>query len=254
MTSAPVTSTPVRVSLREIRECAFRALSAHGASHGEAWTASRLVLEASVLDVSAIGALVDDLAQAPWSRTHQKAAAGYGKDDLCLGSYAINRVLREGPLAIDLVCGETDLNSVAAPCAVAAPSIVDMLLLELAVVRGLDVSAVVSVGTTTGESAGTSGSSSAQTLLRVARPDGALGVAHLEPGTQQFPELSGLGENHVGVLGLGHDPRASEFKLSWITPDERTAARAKIAAHGLEVPHELWAGVYVASRRYLVPD
>lgn len=120
-TSDASTRQTVRVSLREIRECAFRALTAHGASHGEAWTAARLVLHASVLDVSAIGVLVADLAQPMWSRTPQTAAPGRSERDLCLGTYATNRVLREGPLAIDTVCGEDGLNSVAAPCAVAAP-------------------------------------------------------------------------------------------------------------------------------------
>ncbi len=256
MSSPSVTSTTptLRVSLREIRECAFRALSAHGASHGEAWTAARLVLHASVLDVSALGVLEADLAQPAWSRTPPIAVPGRDDRDLCLGTYATNRVLREGPLAIDSVCGEDGLNSVAAPCGVAAPSIMDMFLLEIAWARGREVSAVVRAGHTTEASTASSGSSSPQTLLRVARPDGALGVARLESAERRFPELGGLGENQEGVLGLGHDPRADELELSWVGPQEHAAARASIAAHGLEVPQKLWAGVYAASRKYLVPD
>ena len=239
------TDHAVRVSLREIRECTYRALSAHGASHGEAWTAARLVLEACVLDVAALGAVVADLAQPAWGRTPQTAEAAASENDLRLGRYRSNRVLREGPLAIDMVCGEAELNSVAAPCAVAAPSIVDMLLLELAAVRGVEVSALVA-------SQGTGDTT--QTFLRVACPDGSLGVASLESTASRFPELSGLDEDDQGVVGLGHDPRAGDLELSWLSGAERTSARANIAAHGLAVPHDLWAAIYGASRRYLVPD
>ncbi|MGN6129804.1 MAG: hypothetical protein ACTHOK_05630, partial [Nocardioidaceae bacterium] len=72
MTTLLLHETPPRVervSIRDIRESAYRALVAHGASHGEAATAAEQVLHAEMHHSSGLTALLTDLALPTWPHT-----------------------------------------------------------------------------------------------------------------------------------------------------------------------------------------
>ncbi|MDN5803500.1 MAG: hypothetical protein L0H26_02775 [Microlunatus sp.] len=231
----------MRASLRDVREAAFRALSAHGASRGEARAAAEMVLDAEVVHGVGLAALVDDLEREPWNRTPVEIAPVTGPGDggepaatgrFVLGSASLNRLLREGPLAVELLAGDSDVRAVGVPCAVAAPSLLDELTLEIARISGTDVTVVI-------------GGSPSQ--LRVATPDGDVGVS-----TAQLP--SALRELLVvpGMLAV-RDVERVDLALSWVTSRDRVRARAAAAERGMTVEADLWRRVYDASRRYLVP-
>lgn len=254
------TTDTTRVSLRDIREAAFRALSAHGASHGEARTASRMVLQAELTHGGGLAALLDDLRREPWSRTPVEVApvpgdGAVGPGILVLGSAAVNRLLREAPLAIELVAGDRDARAVGVPCAVADGSaLLDSLSIEIARGSGADVAVIIcapvqSSPTPTSDGAGrNAGRASGQ--LRLARPDGSVGIGALGHLPPVFEQAMGC----PGVMALRDIEHLGDVDLSWISADDRAHARAQAAANGVTVDTGIWGDVYAACRRYLVPD
>ena len=254
MTTTTTTTTTTRVSLRDLNEAAFRALVAHGASHGEARAAARMVLQAEFTGGGGLSALRDDLAAQPWSRTPVEIVdVADGSDAqgeaVELRSQGGNRLLREAPLAVELVTSGGDERIVEVQCAVAGTSLLDAALLEAARVTKTAVAVVIGSATERDGAGRSVTQPSAQ--VRLARPDGSLGVgtvSHL-PSGRVAPTVQG-----EGVVALRDVEGLGELDLSWASADELAQVRAKAAAVGVTVDARAWNSVYAASRRYLVPD
>ena len=225
-----------RISLRDLSEATFRALMAHGASNGEARVAARMVLQAQFTGGDGVGALLADLAGPAWGRSPVSLSCDAGV--VSLGSPGENRLLREVPLAVELVAsGDEDMVQVA--CDVVAPALVDAVLLEAARVSGAPIAAVVT------RSADGGGHE-----LRMARPDGSLGVAILA----NLPSSLNSSAGCPGVVALRDIDALGEVALDWRGAEHRAEARAEAAKFGLSVEAPAWHNAYAAARQYLVPD
>lgn len=249
MTSTTMETT--RVSLRDIFEAAFRGLTAHGASHGEARTAAQMVLAAELFGGSGLAALQADLQSPSWSRTPVEVCPTPAFDDpgyAVLRSPVGNRLLREAPLAVELVASDGDVRVVAVPTVVAGPILLDTVALEAARVSGAGVVVVVcSSGRPRDETAREDPQQSGH--VRSARPDGSLGVAILDPMPDSWQQMV-LGS---GVLAMRETELLDDIEMGWTSAIGRAEVRAEAAAGGVVVDAELWRSVYQASRRYLVP-
>ncbi|MDN5767944.1 MAG: hypothetical protein L0H96_10110 [Humibacillus sp.] len=252
-TTGTTSASSTRVSLRDLSEAAFRALTAHGASHGEARAAARMVLQAELHGGGGLAALRDDLAAQPWSRTpveivetadgpnHQPGAVE-------LRSPGGNRLLREAPLAVELVASGGEERVVTAHCAVAGTALLDAVLLEAARVSGNAVALVI--GSATGSDGTGRGATQPSAQVRLARPDGSLGFGILS----QLPTAWPPAAEGEGVVALRELEQLGGLDLSWTSANDLTQARAEAAAVGVTVDATAWNTVYTASRRYLVPD
>lgn len=178
------TTDTTRVSLRDLFEAAFRALKAHGASHGEARAAAQMVLQAELFGGSGLAALLADLQNPSWSHTPIEVSsapggAAGGPGHVVLRSPDGNRLLREGPLAVELVAS-ADAHIAAVPTAVTGSMLLDGVALEVARVSDAGVVVVVCGSEpprdeTAKEAPHQSGH------VRLARPDGSLGAGILDP-------------------------------------------------------------------------
>lgn len=246
--------TRMRVSLREIRESTFRALSAHGASHGEAATAARMVVDAELQGRCGIYEVLRDLERGPWAREAVRITDGAGKTlagsgsephaPVVLGDQADNRLLRHLPLAAHLAAAEPG-RGVYVPGNMTEIACVDVVLLEVAEAVGRPIG-LVQV------------SQRDHAALRVALADGSLGR-----GTgQALTEWGGDDLNAVthddsaadGVwLFVPADADAETARnLTWVSAHERANARASAASEGRLITSSAWWALYAASRRYLV--
>lgn len=248
-----------RVSLRDISEAAYRGLTAHGASHGEARTAARMVLQAELIGGGGIAALLDDLVNKPWSGAAVEVSGpAVGTADqtgqLVLRSPEGNRLLREAPLAVELVTSGGDARVVAVPTAVAGSALLDAVTLEIARASGVGVGVVIcpSWQSRSEDASGGSNHASAQqpSQLRWARPDGSMGVGTLDQLPATWQQLL----DGPGVLALKDIEQVSDVELNWISAEDRAQIRAQAAVDGLMVEADLWPRVYEAARRYLVPE
>lgn len=86
--------------------------------------------------------------------------------------------------------------------------------------------------------------------LRLARPDGSLGIGAAGRPAEGW-RLSSAGD---GVVARRDVEQVDEVDLSWTSADDLALARARAAAAGVAVDAAAWNTVYTASRRYLVPD
>lgn len=248
-----------RISLRDAREAATRALIAHGASHGEAGTAAAMVLDAELVDGVGLATLVDDLAREPWSRTPVEVTSMPGPRNggaadhpahLVLGSPTVNRLLREAPLAVELIVGEGDLRAVGVPCAVSASSLLDAVTREVARNSGQTVTVLLCTATEPGSGDPGRDIPKQRGQLRLATPDGDLGISPLIPVHPLWEELVG----GSGVLALRDVDWSDDLEWHWVSAEGRAQARARVAEQGLSVETSVWRQVYDASRRYLVPS
>ncbi len=243
-----------RVSLRDISEAAFRGLTVHGASHGEARAASRMVLQAEVMGGGGLAVLLDDLASQPWSGAPVEVSGTTGETGhLLLHSPEGNRLLREAPLAVELVASGDDASVVAVRTAVAGSALLDAMTLEIARARDVGVGVVIcpSCQPRSEAASGVGGGSAQQpNQLRWARPDGSLGIGTLNQLPATWQQLI----DGPGVLALKDIEQLGDVELSWISAEYRARTRAHAAADGLTVDADLWRDVYEAARRYLVPE
>jgi hypothetical protein len=252
-------SYTTRVSLRDLSEAAFRALMAHGASHGEARVAARMVLQAELNGGGGLAALREDLAAAPWSRTPVDVVEAADGSTTKPGTVELrspggNRLMREGPLAIELVASGGDEDVVNVHCAVAGSAVLDAVLLDSARVSGAAVAVVIRSTPEQGSADELEGvgrrTAQPSVHLRLARPDGSLGVGtltHLPAGF--LPPAGG-----AGIVVLHDVEQCGEYDVSWSSADDLAQARTDAASTGLRVDAAGWENVYGASRRYLVPD
>ncbi|MEO7129781.1 MAG: hypothetical protein ABIZ07_00195 [Dermatophilaceae bacterium] len=253
------TTNTTRVSLRDISEAAFRGLTAHGASHGEARMASRMVLQAELMGGGGLAALRDDLAGQPWNRTPVEVSAaplgtadGAGK--FVLRSPDGNRLLREAPLAVELVASGGDAHAVGVPTDVAGTALLDAVSLEIAEASGTGVAVIICPSPQPGAETAPGGSSEGSVpetgQLRWARPDGSMGVGTIKSLPIAWQHLL----DGPGVLALRDTEALGDVELSWISAEDRAGIRAQAASGGVPVDTDLWQTVYGAARRYLVPE
>lgn len=238
-----------RVSLREIREASFRALSAAGASHGEAWTA-RMVLDAELQGEGGVDVLLDDLDRGRWPREGvDLAETGSSQRPVTrLGDAQSNRLLRHGPLAVNLAVAEPGRGGVFVPGEVSGLSCLDAVLVEAALEQQRAV-AVVSLGP---GGAGT---------CRVSLSDGALGSGRLDDRGQEGTQHEDIllvteavhGEKGVWVVAPPPEAVLDLPALTWVSAAQRADRRAAAARDGCLVDAAAWDRLYAASRRYLVP-
>ena len=263
----PAGTTPVResrVSLRDVREATTRALVAHGASHGEAQTAAAMVLEAELADGSGLAALIEDLTREPWSRTPITTTTttttttvppppGREADrttSLVLGSATVNRLLREAPLAVELIAGDPDLGVVAVPCSVASASLLDAVMIEVAVTSGVEVAVLVCAAPGPVATRSTQDGTPSWGELRVAGPDGSVRISSLSAWPSAWRDVL----DGPGIVAVRALDRPDELTGREVTAEDRVRVRVRAAEQGLSVQTEIWRQVYDASRRYLVPS
>lgn len=241
--------TPVRVSLREIRECSFRALSAAGASHGEAWTAARMVLDAELQGNQGVEVLLADLVRGPWPRVGADLAETGDAAVVItrVGDADDNRILRHGPQAVELAAAELGHGAVFVPGELSGTQALDAVLLEAAGARGCSVG-VLRRGT--GDAA----------AYRVALADGSLGSGSLPGSTLQEAVSDDIrvgavrGSDEEGLWVLAPMPQGLQelAATAWVSGQERTDRRATTARDGCLVDAAAWWALYAASRHYLV--
>ncbi|WP_410651336.1 hypothetical protein [Amycolatopsis sp. cmx-4-54] len=209
--------TTVRLAAREVREAAFRALLAAGASGGEGAAAAEAVLWAEAADGSGVASLLEELARvrvknSPVHLERTSALAvlsdGGGRGPMLLG-----------PLAADL--------AVAIGQPVFSPGTTSIAVME-AVAR---TAAMVS---------GSALAVLADGSRSLAVPDGRVFRA-ADP--TPFPAPDGM----PGVI-LFKSPGTPEDGV------ELGGLAEAAMANGLRVAAEPWAVVYAASRRFLVPE
>lgn len=231
----------VRVSLREIRENTFRALSAHGASHGEASTAARMVVDAELQGQWGIRYVLIDLARDSWpvgGVSIRETSVG----PVVLGDAADNRLLRHLPLAAHLAAAEPK-RFVFVPGEMTGVACLDTVLLEAAEATQRAVALVDT-------------SQRPDPVCRVALPNGSLGTgAHPELGERVRQEAHVLDDDErtnggVWLFALGEAPKAPDF--TWVSAAQRTAGRADVASEGRLITATPWWELYGAARRYLV--
>ncbi len=236
----------VRVSLREIRECTFRALSAHGASQGEASTAARMVVDAELQGYRGIRLVLSDLQRDPWPREGIQVSdsqQGLG-GSVVLGDRASNRLLRHVPLAAHLAAAEPG-RGVYVPGAMVGVACAEAALLEVAEATQRPAALVPVLPGGDGAS-------------RVALADGSLGTGM----TKDLLERAGIhlddtldadtGSGGVWLFSY-EDPSAHDAPdLTWVSASERMATRASAAHEGPLITATAWWALYAASRRYLV--
>lgn len=245
-TRPPSRQTRVRVSLREIRECTFRALSAHGASPGEAATAARMVVDAELQGHRGIRVVLSDLGRTRWQQQSVQITDTSHEPNapVLLGDRRTNQLLRHVPLAVHLTAAEPG-RAVFVPWDLVGIVCVDAVMLEVAEASDCPV---VLVRRSEGRN----------TEARVARADGSLGTgtgagvfkwAGGDIGSAAADDLGADGVwLFVPVAGNVHVPAG----LTWVSAQERIDARAAAAREGRLITGEAWWALYAASRRYLV--
>lgn len=237
-----------RVSLREIREASFRALSAAGASHGEAWTAARMVLDAELQGEHGVEVLLGDVERGRWPKEGvDLAEMGSSERPVTrLGGVQSNRLLRHGPLAVNLAVAEPG-HGVFMPGELPGLSCLDAVLLETALEQQHAIGVL---------RLGHGGAST----CRVALDDGALGSGRLdERGLEgiEYEDLRLVTESvgaEQGVWVIAPPPRAvlDLPALTWVSAAQRADRRAAAARDGCLVDAVAWRCLYAASRHYLV--
>jgi hypothetical protein len=232
------------VSLRETRESAYRALVAHGASHGEAAGAAEQVLDAEIHHGTGLAALLADLAAPAWPPTgmtvtrHQTGSSVI----LVLAGPDRSSALRQGCLLTELHASQQDhATVVCSEDRYDADATFDALLLDAASISGrcVAVTGVAPGGVaTSGRAADRSG-----------------GVGPVEPA-DVLPD--GLGPLLARLLPLGGlavvRPRQLRAAAGWRTAEVRDAVRREAAWGRLLIERRTWDAVHAAARRFLVPD
>lgn len=254
-TEAPTSST-TRISIRDLSEATFRALTAHGASSGEARAGARMILHAEFVGGAGLAALGAELRSQPWSPNPVEVVVSGDATDASSTVVALrtdggNRLLREGHLAIELVTSGGSENIAVVECVVTGASVLDAVLLEAARVTGTAVAIVVWGNSEPGSVDEAAGYSSAGlSRLRVAHPDGSLG----EGAAPRLPGVWVPPQQGTGMAALRDIAQLGEIDLGWTTAADFAQARATAAAIGITVDTSAWREIYAASRQYLVPD
>lgn len=240
---APVEPT-VRVTIREVREYAFRALIVAGASPGEAATAAGQVLHAELHGGGGLTGLVSDLATGPWPRSGPTCSRRSGTRPV-LEVEAVEHAgeLRLGACLIDLVAGEPDPAIVATAADVPVTSLSDEPLLAAASRSSTTVAALRP-------------HTRGQCVVRLATKDGDLAQGLMDPaGIASLADLDGL-SGYRGLVLLTDDPAVQPAltQSTWSREAQRTQRRRQAALHGIEVRNATWRIIADHAQRFLVPQ
>ncbi|WP_405564885.1 hypothetical protein [Streptomyces sp. NBC_01180] len=234
------TGSGFRVAVREIREAAFRAVFAAGASSGEAATTADLVVLGEVLDGAGVLALADELDRVPRGR---RPVPSSGDALVVLDDPARRGPLLLGPSAADLAAAGS--RPVLLPGAW-TPS-VEWILVSATARTGTPL---LATRIRADGSPGTCVLATADSMVYRAPRAGAFGIRH----TAYAPGQHDAGRPGEGIRLSRWDGDTRSLEL----PPARTPAHhherfATAMTHGLRVDPGPWATVYGASRRYLVP-
>jgi hypothetical protein len=233
----------VRVTIREVREYAYRALIAAGASAGEAATAAGQVLHAELHAGDGLAGLVADLARGPWSGSGLVCTRRPGgRPVLEVDCGGRSGELRVGAPIAELVAGEVGAAVAVTTANVPVSSLLDEALLTAAVGVGTSVTAMRA-------------SSDGAYAVRLATSDrdlahGALSAADLP----LLPGVDGTDETQALVVLTGADVGPALARLTWSTRDSRAERRRRAALHGIQVDQVTWRVVAEHAQRFLVPE
>jgi hypothetical protein len=229
----------VRVTIREIREYAYRALIAAGASAGEAATAADQVLHAELQSSDGLACLVADLARGPWSRS------GLGctrRSVLHVDCGGRSGELRVGAPVVELVAGERGPAVAVTTADVPVSSMLDEPLLAAAVAAGTSVTAMRA--TATGAYA-----------VRHATPEGDLAHGVLIAADLPLPPgVDGMDEAQALIVLTGADVGPALARLTCSTRGARDERRRQAAMHGVRVDEASWRVVAEHAQCFLVPE
>lgn len=234
----------VRVTIREIREYAYRSLIAAGASPGEAAAAADQVLHAELHAGDGLAGLVSDLARGPWpgsGLTCTRRPAGPSVLEVDCGGRSGE--LRVGAPIVDLVCGEDGPATVAVTAGdVPVSSLLDRVLLTAAVTAGTSVVAMRA-------------DSEGAYVVRLATPAGDLAHGALPAADRRvLSDVECTDDPHALVVTIGADVEAVGSRLTWYTGDSRAERRREAALHGVWVDEMTWRTVAEHAQRFLVPE
>ncbi len=232
-----------RVTIREIREYAYRALIVSGASPGEAATAAGQVVHAELHADEGVAGLVSDLARGPWPRSGLTCTRRTGPSPVLeVDGGARSGELRVGAPLVDLAAGEPGSAIVVTTADVPLTSLLDEILLAAAEATGTTVTAIRR------------------------SPRGRCGVRHatqegdLAHGLADLAHVSGLGhveelfdaEGLLVVTGAAVEPALT--RLRWSSPGQRAERRREAALRGVEVDEAVWRELARHAHRFLVPE
>lgn len=234
MTTAahPQPGQRTRVALREIRETAFRALVAVGASTGQADTAAGQVLDAELHHGAGLRGLLEDLRLGPW----RDGAVPVRNDEThrVVGGAAATDTLRLGVHLVELAVARPGSR----PAVSAMPLPLDPLLDDLLMRASGQVGSPVCAAT----------SLSNRLAVRVATPEGA--VAWGDHGLIVSTVPSAPAARLTVFVASEVDHTMGQWQLR----ESRDAHRRRAAREGLYVDTTVWDPAYEAARAYLVPD
>lgn len=233
----------VRVAMREIREYAYRALVAAGASAGEAATAAGQVLHAELHAGNGLAGLVVDLARGPWPSSGLACTrTPAGSQILEVDCGGRSGELRVGAPIIELVAGQDGPAVAVTTADVPVTALLDEALLSAATSCGISVTAMRAGG-------------DGAYVVRLATPDGDLAHGVLPAADRpQVPDVGDTGDTHALVVLTGAEVGSVRARLVRTTRDWRAARRRQAASHGVRVDETTWAVVAEYARRFLVPE
>ncbi|GAA5228403.1 hypothetical protein [Paeniglutamicibacter antarcticus] len=230
------TALTMRLAMREVRECAYRALMTKGASNSEAQAAARQVLFAELHHGTGLQSLAAWLHDGTWLL----GAFPYTRIDTPSGkSYRVDpaapcHALVHGVLLVDVA--STGVGSEV----LCSPMRHDTHLLDEALLNA----AISSGHTVVHRSAG------AENRTTFATPQGDLGTGFSAAG-QGAPHTAPE-ELENSRFYTANEPPQGEFSLS--TEAQRTARRLELAHGGILVDAAIWAELRTIAAGYLVAD
>lgn len=233
----------VRVSIREIREYAYRALVAARATPGEAATAASQVLHAELHTGDGLAGLVLDLARGPWSRSGlRRMRRPGGRPVLEVDCGGRSGELRVGAPIVELVAGEAGPAVAVTTADVPVTSLLDEALLAAAVATGTSVTAMRATA-------------DGSYVMRHATAEGGLAQGVLVPAdVPRLTGVGGMGDAEALVVLTGAAVEPAVVRLSWSTRGERAERRRLAALRGVEAPEATWRVVAQYAQRFLVPE
>ncbi|MDO5745408.1 MAG: hypothetical protein Q4P23_13190 [Micrococcaceae bacterium] len=230
------TAPTMRLAMREVRECAYRALMTKGASNAEAQAAARQVLFAELHHGTGLHSLAAWLHDGTWLL----GAFPYTRIDTPEGkSYRVDpaapcHALVHGVLLVDVASTGVGSEVLCSPLR-HDTHLLDEALLNAAISSGHTVvhrSAGPENRTTFATPAGDLGSGSS------AADQGAPHTPPQDPGNSRFY--------------TANEPPQGEFTLS--TEAQRTERRLALAHGGILVDAAIWSELRAIAAGYLVPD
>lgn len=235
----------VRVTIREIREYAYRSLIAAGASAGEAATAADQVLHAELHAGDGLAGLVSDLARGPWSSSGlacTRRPRPVGPPVLEVDCGGRSGELRVCAPIVELVSGEDGPAVAVTTVDLPVSSLLDGVLLTAAVAAGTSVTAMRA-------------RSDGAYVVRHATSDGDLAHGALPAADSRLLiDVDGTDDAQALVVITGAALDVAAARLAWSTRDARAERRRHAALHGVQVDEMTWQAVAEQARRFLVPE